>query len=85
MTSGTLILLLLVIGPVLAMMFMHRGGAGMGGCGMGHGSHGNHGRDSENDPADENGERRPMLGNPGEKAPVAAGNASGKHDAHGCH
>ena len=78
MSSGTVIILFLVIGLPLAMVFMHRGS---GGSGMGHGGHGagndgghaGHGDDKSG----------PVLGKPGEQAtpaPVVA-----KETRHGCH
>ena len=75
MSSNMFVFLLLVIGPMLAMVFMHRGGARMGG----HGSH--HGSRSEHDSVD-HGEHPPVRG---EMAPVTAGDARGKRERHGCH
>lgn len=43
MDAGTLFLILLIGGGVLAMFFMHRGGHSHGGLGGGHGGHGGHG------------------------------------------
>ena len=78
--SSTFIVLLLVVGPVLAMVFMHRGGAGMGG----HGGHRSHRHDSEYEPVD-HGQHDPVFGKRGERTPVGARDTSGKRDRHGCH
>ncbi len=82
MSTGTVILLVVVVG-MLASMFMRRGSAGghgMGGCGMGHGGHDHRGggdrADTRDDPA-------PILGKAGEPAPVPAHDGrSEPHDRH---
>lgn len=73
MSGNTFIVVLLVIGPLLAMVFVHRGGAGTGG-------------DSyvDHDGVDRV-EHRPVIGVNGENAPGASGDATGKHRRHGCH
>lgn len=64
MNAGNLIVLLLIVGGLFAMFFMHRGGGrghgGMGGCG-GHGD--THG-DSATDEHQEK-DKQPPLGKPG--------------------
>lgn len=75
MSTGTVILLVVVVG-ILASMFMRRGtagGHGMGGCGMGHGGHDH---SSAGKHADERDEATPVLGEAGQPAPVQA------HDRH---
>ena len=73
MSTGTVILLVVVVG-MLASMFMRRGSAGghgMGGCGMGHGGHDH----ADGDPGSRAGKRedtQPILGKAGEPAPVPA-------------
>ena len=53
MSTGTILLLVLVIGAPLLMMLTHRGGHGLGGCGGhnhgGHGESGTHGGDPQSD------------------------------------
>ena len=82
MSTGTVILLVVVVG-MLASMFMRRGSAsghGMGGCGMGHGGH-DHGEDDNR--ADTRDDGAPMLGKAGEPAPVPAHDRrSESHDRH---
>ena len=71
MSTGTVILLVVVVG-MLASMFMRRGSAGghgMGGCGMGHGSHDHADGDAR---ADKRDDATPILGKAGEPAPVLA-------------
>jgi hypothetical protein len=75
MSTGTVILLVVVVG-MLASMFMRRGSAGghgMGGCGMGHGGHDHSHRDGRSDGRDE---ATPTLGEAGQPAPAPA------HDRH---
>jgi len=82
MSTGTVILLVVVVG-MLASMFMRRGSAGghgMGGCGMGHGDHDH--RDG-GDRADKRDEAVPILGKAGEPAPVPA--HDGRSESHGRH
>lgn len=57
MSASTLLVLLLLIGLPLAMMLMHRGGAGgMGGCGMGSGGHRHDGHAHQGQAHDRHGE-----------------------------
>jgi len=82
MSTGTVILLVVVVG-MLASMFMRRGSAGghgMGGCGMGHGGHDHRGGA---DRADTRDAAAPILGKAGEPAPVPAHDGrSESHDRH---
>ena len=66
MNASNVVFLLLIVGSVVAMTWMHRAGqgrGGMGGCG-GHGR--NHGGHDESTP-DRHGEeeKKPLLGPPG--------------------
>lgn len=81
MDAGNIIFLLLIVGGVLAMFFMHRGGhahGGMGGCG-GHGH--KHGGSSTDEPRKE--DKKPLLGKPGphvhdhDHEPAATGSGRG--------
>ena len=69
MSAGNLIFLLVLVGGVVAMFSMHRGGGhshGMGGCGGGHG-HGGHGSSDSEPTSEESSEKetKPLLGKPG--------------------
>lgn len=86
MNASNVIFLLLIVGSVFAMTWMHRAGhgrGGMGGCG-GHGH--NHGGDDEPTP-DRRGEeeKKPLLGPPGAGRGSSASKVTdaGKH-RHGC-
>ena len=73
MSTGTVILLVVVVG-MLVSMFMRRGsvgGHGLGGCGMGHGGH-NHGDGEAGTRAGTRDDTAPILGKEGEPAPVPA-------------
>ncbi len=63
MDAGNLIFVLLIVGGLFAMFFMHRGGhahGGMGGCGgRGH----NHGGSFTDERREEG--KKPLLGRPG--------------------
>jgi hypothetical protein len=80
MDAGNLIFLLLIVGGVFAMFFMHRGGhghgGGMGGCG-GHGH--SHGGSSTEERREE--DEKPILGKPGphghDQEPAATGSGRG--------
>jgi len=66
MSSGNLIFLLVLVGGVVTMFSMHRGGGrshGMGRCcgGHGHGSSDDHGSSEESGKE----QKKPLLGKPG--------------------
>lgn len=82
MDAGNLIFLLLIVGGVFSMFFMHRGhghgGGGMGGCG-GHGHSHGHGGSSTEERHEE--DEKPILGKPGPHGqnhePAATGSGRG--------
>ena len=86
MNAGNVLFLLLIVGSVFGMFFMHRGGhghGGMGGCG-GH-SHGP-GRDNElvREPRDGE-EKKPLLGPPGTQSGSSLPAPGGRREhRHGC-
>lgn len=74
MDAGNLIFLLLIVGGVFAMFFMHRGGHAHGGMGgKGH----NHGGSSTDERRGD--DKKPLLGKPGPHGhePAAKGNGRG--------
>lgn len=81
MDAGNLIFLLLIVGGVFAMFFMHRGGhghGGMGGCGRHGHSHGGSATDERREE-----DKKPILGKPGphghdhDHEPAATGGGRG--------
>lgn len=84
MSTGTVILLVVVVG-MLASMFMRRGSAGghgMGGCGMGHSGH-NHDDGKAGTRPGKHDDTTPILGKAGEPAPVPAHDQRPQsHDRH---
>ena len=83
MDAGNLIFLLLIVGSVFGMFFMHRGhgDGGMGGCG----GHSQGHSDEPGRDARRGDKEQPLLGPPGTQSrPSAPAPAEGRKHRHGC-